>query len=142
MAFKTSSDSDEMAENHEINVTPLVDVMLVLLIIVMVASPLATVNVPVDLPSSSAAPQPQPNEPFYLTVQKDMSLTLGESDVVTLSALKPALDSALQGKDKRIYLRADKDLNYQDLMKVMNALVKAGYGQIALVGIKLPAGSQ
>ena len=112
MAFKTSSDSDEMTENHEINVTPLVDVMLVLLIIVMVASPLATVNVPVDLPSSSAAPQPQPNEPFYLTVQKDMSLTLGESDVVTLSALKPALDSALQGKDKRIYLRADKDLNY------------------------------
>ena len=142
MAFKTSSDSDEMTENHEINVTPLVDVMLVLLIIVMVASPLATVNVPVDLPSSSAAPQPQPNEPFYLTVQKDMSLTLGESDVVTLSALKPALDSALQGKDKRIYLRADKDLNYQDLMKVMNALVKAGYGQIALVGIELPAGSQ
>ncbi|MGF1712830.1 TonB system transport protein ExbD [Vibrio kagoshimensis] len=142
MAFKTSSDSDEMTENHEINVTPLVDVMLVLLIIVMVASPLATVNVPVDLPSSSAAPQPQPNEPFYLTVQKDMSLTLGESDVVTLSALKPALDSALQGKDKRIYLRADKDLNYQDLMKVMNALVKAGYGQIALVGIELPVGSQ
>ncbi|NOH99366.1 TonB system transport protein ExbD [Vibrio sp. 99-70-13A1] len=142
MAFKTSSDSDEMTENHEINVTPLVDVMLVLLIIVMVASPLATVNVPVDLPSSSATPQPQPNEPFYLTVQKDMSLTLGESGVVTLNALKPALDSALQGKDKRIYLRADKDLNYQDLMKVMNALVKAGYGQIALVGIELPAGSQ
>ena len=134
MAFKPSSSSDEMVENHDINVTPLVDVMLVLLIIVMVAAPLATVNVPVDLPSSSAKPQPQPNEPFYLTVQEGMVLTLGEDQVVTLDELSYALNNALPSKEERIYLRADKELVYQDLMNVMNTLVNSGYTQIALVG--------
>lgn len=134
MAFKPTSSSDEMVENHDINVTPLVDVMLVLLIIVMVAAPLATVNVPVDLPSSSAKPQPQPNEPFYLTVQEDMVLTLGEDQVVTLDKLSYALNNLLPSKEERIYLRADKELVYQDLMSVMNTLANSGYTQIALVG--------
>lgn len=70
MAFKTSQSGEDMAENHEINVTPFVDVMLVLLIIVMVAAPLATVNVPVDLPTSSASPTPMKDDPVYLTIQK------------------------------------------------------------------------
>ena len=138
MAFKTSANNDEMTENHEINVTPLVDVMLVLLIIVMVASPLATVNVPVDLPSSSATPQPPPKSPFYLTVQEGLVLTLGEDLTVPLSQIKPALNRALKGQEKRIYLRADKELNYQDLMTVMNTLVASGYSQIALVGVESP----
>lgn len=134
MSFRLPSNSEEMIENHEINVTPLVDVMLVLLIIFMVAAPLATVNVPVDLPSSSAQPQPLPEQPFYLTVQKNKVVTLGEDKKVTLENLPQAIQEELPSKEQRIYLRADKQLLYQDLMSVMNILVAAGYTQIALVG--------
>lgn len=134
MAFKPSANSEEMVENHDINITPLVDVMLVLLIIVMVAAPLATVNVPVDLPSSNAAPQPQPEQPFYLTVQKNLTLTLGEDQQTTIEQLPSALSQVLADKSQRIFLRADKTLAYQDLMTVMNAMVNSGYTHIALVG--------
>lgn len=136
MGFNVSSQQDELAVNHEINITPFVDVMLVLLIIVMVAAPLATVNVPVDLPTSSATPSPQPKEPFYLTVSADLALTLGENIQVNLEQLPRALDQALADKEQRIYLRADKTLDYQSLMKVMNVLVASGYIQIALVGLE------
>ncbi|MGY3685415.1 TonB system transport protein ExbD [Vibrio coralliilyticus] len=138
MGFKVASQQDELAVNHEINITPFVDVMLVLLIIVMVAAPLATVNIPVDLPTSSAAPTPQPKAPFYLTVSTDLALTLGEERTVTLEQLPQALARALPDKEQRIYLRADKALDYQSLMKVMNALVAEGYAQIALVGLEQP----
>ncbi|WP_100753501.1 biopolymer transporter ExbD [Vibrio salilacus] len=136
MGFNVSSQQDELAINHEINITPFVDVMLVLLIIVMVAAPLATVNVPVDLPTSSATASPQPKEPFYLTVSSDLALTLGESTQVNLEQLPQALDQILADKKQRIYLRADKTLDYQSLMKVMNVLVVSGYGQVALVGLE------
>lgn len=138
MGFNVSSDSDEMVESHDINVTPLVDVMLVLLIIVMVAAPLATVNVPVDLPSSTAEQSPPPEKPFYLTVAKDLSITLGEDQQASIDDLKIALDNLLNNQEQRIYLRADKELSYQDLMTVMNALVGSGYSQIALVGVEAP----
>tara|TARA_Y100001960_G_scaffold224846_1_gene235408 strand:- start:334 stop:762 length:429 start_codon:yes stop_codon:yes gene_type:complete len=141
MAFNISSDNDEMVENHDINVTPLVDVMLVLLIIVMVAAPLATVNVPVDLPSSSAEQSPPPDKPFYITVGKDLSITLGEEQATTIESLKSHLDSMLDSREQRIFLRADKELNYQDLMTIMNALVASGYSQIALVGVEAVAES-
>ncbi|MDC5855082.1 TonB system transport protein ExbD [Vibrio europaeus] len=136
MGFNLSSQQDELAVNHEINITPFVDVMLVLLIIVMVAAPLATVNVPVELPTSSANPSPQPKDPFYLTVSPDLALTLGENTQVNLEQLPRALDQALTDKEQRIYLRADKTLDYQSLMKVMNVLVASGYVQIALVGLE------
>lgn len=138
MGFNVSSDSDEMVESHDINVTPLVDVMLVLLIIVMVAAPLATVNVPVDLPSSTAEQSPPPEKPFYLTVAKDLSITLGEDKQASIDDLKIALDNLLNNQEQRIYLRADKELSYQDLMTVMNALVASGYSKIALVGVEAP----
>tara|TARA_Y100001956_G_scaffold78502_1_gene90336 strand:- start:803 stop:1231 length:429 start_codon:yes stop_codon:yes gene_type:complete len=141
MAFNISSDNDEMVENHDINVTPLVDVMLVLLIIVMVAAPLATVNVPVDLPSSSAEQSPPPDKPFYITVGKDLSITLGEEQATTIESLKSHLDSMLDSREQRIFLRADKELSYQDLMTIMNALVASGYSQIALVGVEAVAES-
>ncbi|MDC5838022.1 TonB system transport protein ExbD [Vibrio europaeus] len=136
MGFNVSSQQDELAVNHEINITPFVDVMLVLLIIVMVAAPLATVNVPVELPTSSANPSPQPKDPIYLTVSPDLALTLGENTQVNLEQLPRALDQALTDKEQRIYLRADKTLDYQSLMKVMNVLVASGYVQIALVGLE------
>src|SRR5690606_4454360 len=77
-SIKESLD-DDMEESHEINVTPFIDVILVLLIIFMVAAPLATVDVNVDLPSSTAAPAPRPDKPAYLTLKSDLSLVLGET---------------------------------------------------------------
>ena len=140
MGFQTSSDSDDLVENHDINVTPLVNVMLVLLIIVMVAAPLATVNVPVDLPSSSAEATPLPDEPLFLTVGKGLELTLGEDKTSTLEQLPFDLPLIIEDQNQRIHLRADKSITYDELMKVMNTLVRAGYSQIALVGLETPRG--
>ncbi|WP_215408333.1 biopolymer transporter ExbD [Vibrio gigantis] len=140
MGFQTSSDSDELVENHDINVTPLVDVMLVLLIIVMVAAPLATVNVPVDLPSSSAEATPLPDEPLFLTIGKGLELTLGDDKTSTLKQLPFDLPLLIEEQNQRIYLRADKSITYDELMNVMNTLVRAGYSQIALVGLETPQG--
>lgn len=132
-----SSDSDELAENHEINVTPFIDVILVLLIIFMVAAPLSTVDVAVDLPASNAAVQPRPDKPVYLTVKGDLGLALGNDDVPR-EALGSTLDRATENKrETRIFLRADKTVAYGDLMEVMNLLRAAGYLKIALVGLEL-----
>ena len=75
MSVRLDHGKDELDEVHEINVTPFIDVMLVLLIIFMVAAPLATVDVPVNLPTSTAQPQPRPDKPLFLTVKSDLSLT-------------------------------------------------------------------
>ncbi|MCP9627372.1 TonB system transport protein ExbD [Rhodopseudomonas palustris] len=126
---------DDLAVAHEINVTPFIDVMLVLLIIFMVAAPLATVDLGVDLPASTAAPQPRPDKPVYLTLQSDLMLAIGESPVAR-EALSAALASATNSnKDERIFLRADKAVSYGELMAVMNLLRDAGYLKVALVGL-------
>src|SRR4029077_511860 len=121
MAVRLRHAPDDLAESHEINVTPFIDVMLVLLIIFMVAAPLATVDVPVDLPASTATPQPRPQKPLFLTVKADHSLALGDSPL-TRDGLGAALDAASGGdKDDRVFLRADKSVDYGELMDVMNA---------------------
>jgi biopolymer transport protein ExbD len=126
---------DDLVEAHEINVTPFIDVMLVLLIIFMVAAPLATVDLGVDLPASTVEPQPRPDQPVFVTVKPDRTVAVGE-DVIAREALAGTLDAATQGKkDERIYLRADKAVSYGDLMEVMNLLRNAGYLKIALVGL-------
>ena len=126
---------DDLLEAHEINVTPFIDVMLVLLIIFMVAAPLATVDLGVDLPASAVAPQPRPDQPVFVTVKADLVIAVGE-DVTAREALAGALDAATSGhKDERIYLRADKAVSYGDLMDVMNLLRNAGYLKVALVGL-------
>ncbi|HSI42360.1 MAG TPA: TonB system transport protein ExbD [Xanthobacteraceae bacterium] len=131
---------DELAENHEINVTPFIDVMLVLLIIFMVAAPLSTVDVAVDLPASTAQPQPRPDKPVYLTVKGDLGLALGDQDVAR-DGLASALIAATEGnKEARVFLRADKAVSYGDLMQVMNLLRATGYLKIALVGLEAPPG--
>jgi biopolymer transport protein ExbD len=127
---------DDLSENHEINVTPFIDVMLVLLIIFMVAAPLATVDVNVDLPASTAKPAERPEEPLYLTVKDDLSLNLG-NDAVAREALAAAIDRQTSGKkDTRIFLRADKAVDYGHFMEIMNLLRDAGYLKIALVGLE------
>ena len=132
---------DELAENHEINVTPFIDVMLVLLIIFMVAAPLATVDVNVDLPASSAQPAERPDEPLYLTVKEDLGLNLG-NDPVQREQLAMTLDRVTEGnKDTRIFLRADKAIEYGQFMEVMNLLRDAGYLKIALVGLETLPGA-
>jgi len=134
-------DGEDLAETHEINVTPFIDVMLVLLIIFMVAAPLSTVDVPVDLPGSTAAPAPRPEKPVYLSVKADLSLALGDTPVAT-AALGPALDALTGGdRDERVFLRADRSVSYGDLTGVMNALRAAGYLKIALVGLETAPGS-
>ena len=126
---------DDLSENHEINVTPFIDVMLVLLIIFMVAAPLATVDVNVDLPASTAKPAERPEEPLYLTVN-DLSLNLG-NDAVAREELAAAIDRQTGGKkDTRIFLRADKAVDYGHFMEIMNLLRDAGYLKIALVGLE------
>jgi biopolymer transport protein ExbD len=126
----------EMQEVHEINVTPFIDVMLVLLIIFMIAAPLATVDISVDLPASTAQRQPRPDRPLYLTVKSDLSIALGDAPIVR-DGLAPALDQATGGdKNQRVFLRADKAVAYGDLMQVMNLLRAAGYLKVALVGLE------
>jgi len=135
VSLKDPHDGGEQ-EISDINVTPFIDVILVLLIIFMVAAPLSTVDVPVNLPTSNASQQQRPDKPVYLTVQKDLSLSLGE-DKVAQDALPAALDQLTGGDhDKRIYLRADTEVPYGDLMNVMNQLRATGYLKIALVGLE------
>jgi biopolymer transport protein ExbD len=136
VAIRLDHGSDELAEVHEINVTPFIDVMLVLLIIFMVAAPLATVDVPVDLPSSNTQPQQRPDKPVYLTIKADLTLTIGD-DAVPPGSLAAALDAATgSNKESRIFLRADRAVHYGDVMQVMNDLSEAGYLKIALVALE------
>ena len=125
----------DLQESHEINVTPFIDVMLVLLIIFMVAAPLATVDVKIDLPDSHAAPQPRPEQPLYLSLRANHELFLGD-DAITLEQLASALDQRT-GNDhsQTVFVRGDKDIAYARLMEVMDALRAAGYLKIGLVGL-------
>ena len=135
MTARENTGSDELQENHEINVTPFIDVILVLLIIFMVAAPLATVDIPVDLPASAAPAQPRPDKPLFVTIKADLALSLGEESV-SRDALGPALDRATgSDREQRVFLRADRAVSYGDMMDVMNVLRHAGYLKIALVGL-------
>ncbi|MGO1693485.1 MAG: TonB system transport protein ExbD [Marinobacter sp.] len=137
MAFNMEAgNSDDLPESHEINVTPFIDVMLVLLIIFMVAAPLATVSVPVDLPASAAPPQPPEDDPVYLTLQKDLTLTLGDDQAVSRETLLAGLQQQGIQPNARLLLRADQQVAYGDVMAVMNVLSAAGYLKIALVGLE------
>jgi biopolymer transport protein ExbD len=136
MSVRLDHGEDTLDEVHEINVTPFIDVMLVLLIIFMVAAPLATVDIAVNLPASTAQPQPRPEQPLYLTVKSDLTLALGDTPVAR-GLLSVTLDAAAKGdKDTRIFLRADKAVPYGEMMEVMNLLRAAGYLKVALVGLE------
>ena len=140
MSVRLDHGEDTLADIHEINVTPFIDVMLVLLIIFMVAAPLATVDIAVNLPTATAEAQPRPPMLQFLTVKADLTLALGD-EPVGRDALGATLDNATKGdRDARIFLRADKSVPYGNLMEVMNLLRGSGYLKIALVGLeKTPA---
>lgn len=136
---RVREDDDDLAVSHEINITPFIDVVLVLLIIFMVAAPLSTVDVPVELPVAAAAPQPRPEKPVFLTIQADKTLSIGER-TITNGALVSELDIATQSRrDTRLYVRADKEVPYGALMDVMNQLRTGGYLKVGLVGLESAA---
>ncbi|MFZ6048209.1 TonB system transport protein ExbD [Pseudomonas sp. CR3202] len=136
MGIHLNEGGDDLQETHEINVTPFIDVMLVLLIIFMVAAPLATVDIKVDLPASTAKPAPRPDKPIYLSIKEDKSLYL-DNDQVTEEQLGGVLDKLTNAdKEKTIFVRGDKVVEYGRLMEVMDALRAAGYLKIGLVGLE------
>jgi len=137
MSARLDHGKDEFDEVHEINVTPFIDVMLVLLIIFMVAAPLATVDIAVELPTSAAPEQPRPDKPVFLTVRSDLSLAIGD-DVISRDMVGSALDQAVNGKkDTRIFVRADKVVPYGELMNVLNLARGAGFLKVGLVGLEM-----
>ena len=101
-------DDGDFAESHEINVTPFIDVMLVLLIIFMVAAPLSTVDLPIDLPTSSATPQKKPDKPTYVSIKPDLTLAIGENTVKRADLIATLDAEPDANKDRFIFLRADR----------------------------------
>src|SRR5690349_24097724 len=128
-------DDEEFAEAHEINVTPFIDVMLVLLIIFMVAAPLSTVDLPIDLPSSTATPQKKPVKPTYVSIQPDLAVAIGETLVKRVDLVR-SLDAADPNKDRAIFLRADRVVPYGEMMAVLEVLHSGGYSKIKLVTLE------
>jgi len=136
MSIGTGEQDHSLDEMHEINVTPFIDVILVLLIVFMVAAPLSTVDVPVDLPAASAQPQARPPKPVYLTVKADLMLAAGEVPAPR-DMLGQILTQAANGdKSTRIFVRADKSVPYGEIMKVMDLLRGAGFLKVALVALE------
>jgi biopolymer transport protein ExbD len=129
-------DDDDFGETHEINVTPFIDVILVLLIIFMVAAPLSTVDLPIELPTSSATPQKKPDKPTYVSIKPDLTLAIGE-DLVKRGSLVSSLDGlADMNKDRYVFLRADRAVPYGELMDVMEILRAGGYTKLKLVALE------
>jgi biopolymer transport protein ExbD len=129
-------DDDDDEEAHDINVTPFIDVMLVLLIIFMVAAPLSTVDLPVDLPSSTAIPQKKPDKPTYVTIKSDLAVAIGETLVKRVDLVRSLDSMSDAGKDRRIFLRADRGVPYGELMDVLERLRIGSYAKIALVALE------
>jgi biopolymer transport protein TolR len=117
----------------EINVTPMVDVMLVLLIIFMVAAPLLTVGVPVDLPKTAAATINDQDEPLVISIDKEGRLFLQDTEV-PLESLVPRLNAITNNKpDTRVYVRGDRAIDYGRIMEVMGTVSSAGFTKVALI---------
>src|SRR4030088_2124684 len=129
-------DDSDFSETHEINVTPFIDVILVLLIIFMVAAPLSTVDLPIALPSSTAPPQKKPDKPTYVSIKPDLAVAIGETPVkrVDLVRFLDAMDDS--SKDRFVFLRADRAVPYGEMMDVLEILRAGGYSKIKLVALE------
>ncbi|RXH35349.1 MULTISPECIES: TonB system transport protein ExbD [Bradyrhizobium] len=129
-------EDDDFSETHDINVTPFIDVILVLLIIFMVAAPLSTVDLPIDLPTSSATPQKKPDKPTYLSIKPDLTLAIGENPVQRAELIGTLDGLSDMSKDKYVFLRADRSVPYGELMGVMELLRSGGYTRVKLVALE------
>ncbi|HEX6860039.1 MAG TPA: biopolymer transporter ExbD [Caulobacteraceae bacterium] len=126
----------QVEQNSEINVTPFVDVMLVLLIIFMVAAPLASVSVEVKLPDAVAKPRPNPPKPVYISIQKSGRIYIGDfpTDIATIGDDLRKSVGRRDPEKERIFIRADQEVRYGAFMEVMNALQDNGFYSVALIG--------
>ena len=122
----------------EINVTPFVDVMLVLLIVFMVSAPLLTSGVPIDLPEAQAKPLAIEKEPITITIDPEGRVFLQESEITVDNIVGSLTEIVTDGFDERIYVRADRTSNYGTVMRVMGIINGAGYRRIGLVALKEP----
>ena len=135
-------DDGDFAETHEINVTPFIDVILVLLIIFMVAAPLSTVDLPIDLPSSTATAQKKPDKPTYVSIRPDLAVAIGETPVKRVDLVRMLDAMADASKDRFIFLRADRSVPYGEMMDVLEVLRAGGYAKIKLVALEgVPEGA-
>jgi biopolymer transport protein ExbD len=139
LADSDPDDEDDFAESHEINVTPFIDVILVLLIIFMVAAPLSTVDLPINLPSSAATPQKKPDKPVYVSIKPDLTLAIGETAVKRVDLVRQLDAMEAGGKDRFIFLRADRSVPYGEMMGVLEILRRGGYSKIKLVALEAAA---
>ncbi|MEH2484399.1 TonB system transport protein ExbD [Bradyrhizobium sp. AZCC 2230] len=139
VSLTDNDDDDDFSETHDINVTPFIDVILVLLIIFMVAAPLSTVDLPIDLPTSSAMPQKKPDKPTYVSIKPDLTLAIGENAVKRTELISSLDAMADMAKDKYVFLRADRAVPYGELMGVMEILRSGGYSRIKLVALEAPS---
>jgi biopolymer transport protein ExbD len=130
-------DDADFAETHEINVTPFIDVILVLLIIFMVAAPLSTVDLPIDLPSSTATPQKKPDKPVYVSIKPDLTLAIGEKPVKRAELVSTLNAAADANAERLVLVRADRGVPYGDLMDVLELLRQGNYRMklVALEGV-------
>jgi len=136
LADSDLDDDSDFAESHEINVTPFIDVILVLLIIFMVAAPLSTVDLPVDLPTSTATPQKKPDKPTYVSVKPDLTIAIGEESVKRIDLVR-SLDSMPDAnKDRPIFIRADRSVPYGEFFDLMEILRSGGYTKVKLVALE------
>ena len=147
LADSDLNDDDDFGETHEINVTPFIDVILVLLIIFMVAAPLSTVDLPVSLPSSTATPQKKPDKPTYVSIKSDLAVAIGENLVKRVDLIRSLDAMPDANKDRFIFLGADRAVPYGDLMDVLEILRAGGYAKIKLVALEgvpegVPAAAQ
>ena len=131
MGFKLNRSSKEPIS--EINVTPFVDVMLVLLIIFMVTAPLLTVGVQVDLPETSADTLPEESEPLTLTINSKGEVFIQETKIEFDNLIKKILAVSNNRTDTRIYVRGDKTINYGRVLEVMGKLSGSGFTKVALI---------
>ena len=138
VSLTDNDDDDDFSETHDINVTPFIDVILVLLIIFMVAAPLSTVDLPIDLPTSSAQPQKKPDKPTYVSIKPDLGLAIGENLVKRVDLVRELDAMPEASKDRPIFLRADKQVPYGELMGVLELLRAGGYTKIKLVALEAP----
>ena len=141
MAMNIGGDAEEKPMS-DINTTPLVDVMLVLLIIFMVAAPLMTVGVPIDLPETKAKEMNSDTKPITVSINKEGLVYLGEETEtpIALDEIVPKLQAiAKAGAEERIFVRGDATADYGTIMKVMGLLNNAGYKNIGLVTLQEPS---